>query len=112
MPCDTALREGQTLEARNREVGEALARLQRMLGQGLVRVRIGPRGAALLEGWPELERAGLSDACALRVLTYQNSWELRRAIAAAEARDGQRYDPRASTVGWHSHDQGKTWGRH
>lgn len=112
MPCDTRLREGQKLVDRMAEVKKALEDLQRRLGQGIVSVVIAPNGAVVFKGWAQTERQDLSDACAYRTLAANGSWELRRAVAKAEAMQGRKVNPQALTAGWHSHDGGKTWGTH
>ncbi len=110
MACEARLRNGQTFIERQREVAEALARVKRYLAAGQVQVVIAPNGAVALKGWTD--RADLSDACTVRALTAESSWELRKAIAAAEARSGQRANLQATISGWHSHTNGSTWERH
>ena len=111
MACDTSLRQGQTLTERISEVKEALARLNQALTAGTVRVAIGPTGAVVFQGaWDK--RAGVSDACAFRVLTVENSWALRQAVARAEVTSGRKVNTQAIAAGHHSHDGGRTWGRH
>ena len=111
MPCDTKLQEGQTLAQRMEEVRVALQQLQQKLRQGQAKVVVAPNGAVTFQGWTEQDRRGLSDACAYRTLAAQGSWELRQAVARAEAQ-GRKVNPQAVAAGWHSHDQGQTWGKH
>lgn len=112
MPCDTRLREGQTLVDRMAEVKKALSDLKQKLGQGLVTVVIAPNGAVTFKGWSQADRKDLSDVCAYRTLAAQGSWELRQAVARAEALSGRKVNPKAIASGLHSHDGGKTWGTH
>lgn len=110
MACDVTLRQGQTFVQRAREVKEALDRVKRYLAAGQVKIVIAPNGAVALTGWKD--RADLSDACTVRVLTAESSWELRKAIATAEAMSGRRANLQANAAGHHSHDGGRTWDRH
>lgn len=104
MPCDTR----PTLTQLQRQAqDEALKRLQAALGAGAITLTIGRQGALAITGWAEDQREGLSDVCAFRRLA--NTPELRRALAAAEARAGVRLDRRMITQGVHSHDGGKSW---
>ena len=110
MACETMTSQGQTLTERVEEVKLALARLNQALTAGDVRVAIGPTGAVAFQGaW---NRAGVSDACAFRVLTVENSWALRQAVARAEVTSGRKVNRQAIAAGHHSHDGGRTWGRH
>lgn len=110
MACDTVLKPGQTLALRMAEVKRALDRLKRYLSTGSVKVQIGPNGAITFAGFSD--RDGLSDACIYRSLTAENSWELRQAVARAEAQSGRKVNARAIAAGFHSHDGGKSWDRH
>lgn len=107
MPCDTQVLPGQTLEQRNREIDEALRRLESQLQAGQVVVKIGANGAIAFDSWANRDR--VTDVCAYRALTLKNSFALRRAIATAEARSGRKVNPRAVAAGVHSHDGGKSW---
>jgi hypothetical protein len=110
MVCDTRW-ANKTPEQRQREVREALARLQERLRMGEVKLVIGPSGAVAFSGRTDAERDGVADACAFRKLQAQGSPELRQALARAEA-TGRKVNPQAMASGLHSHDGGKTWGRH
>lgn len=110
MPCDTRLREGQSLANRMSQVKAALDRLKRYLQTGSVKIGIAPNGAVAFQGWKD--RDDLSDVCAYRTLAAENSWELRQAVARAEAMSGKKVNPNAIASGWHSHTEGQTWSRH
>lgn len=110
MACFTMTKPNQTLAQRSKEVGASLARLRGYIAAGKVQVTIAPNGAIALVGWKD--RDDVTDVCAVRTLTAEGSWELRQAITRAEARQGRRVNMQASAAGWHSHDEGKTWGRH
>lgn len=111
MPCDTVLSPQQTAEQRRREVDRALAQLEARLQSGAVQVRIGPNGAVCFADWGE-ERRGVTDVCAYRTLTQRGSWELRQAVARAEAMSGRKVNAQAVAAGMHSHDWGETWSTH
>jgi hypothetical protein len=110
MPCDTTLRDGQTLAERQTQIERALARLEAALQGGRVKVGIAANGAVAFQGWQD--RDDVTDVCAFRTLTASNSWALRQAVARAEATTGRKVNSRAVEAGWHSHDNGKTWGTH
>jgi ABC-type uncharacterized transport system ATPase subunit len=110
MPCDTRLRQGQTLAERNQQIKSALKKLELALQQGRARVVIAPNGAVAFSGWQE--RDDVTDACAYRVLTAESSSALRMAVARAQATSGRQVNPQAIAAGHHSHDGGRTWSRH
>lgn len=110
MPCDYTPQSNEQSESeREDEVNEALERLKRALTLGDVSVKVGPQGGIAFAGWRD--RAGISDLCAYRKLATAGSWELRQAIARAEAVAGRGVDEQAIAAGVHSHDDGKSWGR-
>jgi hypothetical protein len=109
MPCDTRLRQGETLENRVKAIDVALKRLEQYLQTGKVQIGIAPNGAITFKGWNVGERDDVSDVCAYRTLASQNSWALRQAVAKAEAMSGRKVNAHAIAAGHHSHDGGKTW---
>ena len=109
MPCDTVLREGQTLASRVKAIDVALKRLETYLTQGKVTIGIAPNGAITFKGWQVGERDDVTDVCAYRTLSSQSSWALRQAVAKAEALSGRKVNAHAVASGHHSHDGGKTW---
>lgn len=110
MACDTMRKPNQTIAERASEIETALRALKAALLSGKVQVKIAPNGAITFAG--QYDRADLTDACTYRLLTYQNSPELRAAIARAEAMSGRKVNPRAIAAGHHSHDGGRTWDKH
>ena len=110
MACDTMRKPNQTIQERASEIELALRKLKAALLSGRVQVKIAPNGAITFANWGE--RADLTDACTYRLLTYQNSPELRAAIARAEAMSGRKVNPKAIAAGHHSHDGGRTWDKH
>lgn len=107
MPCDTRLRENQTLADRNNQIQAALRRLEQYLQTGTVRLAIASNGAIAFSGWQD--RDDVTDVCAYRTLAASNSWALRQAQAKAEAMAGRKVNAFAVAAGHHSHDGGKTW---
>jgi hypothetical protein len=105
MPCDTKVLTPTAKQGQK----AALARLEGALLAGSVVMGIGPSGSIAFKGWPQGERQGLTDLCALRKLLASNSPGLRRAIARAEAIAGRRLDLATVKAGVHSHDGGVTW---
>lgn len=111
MPCYSNPRPNQTIEQRKQQVLDALRRLEKQLIEGAVKIAIGPSGAVAFVGWED--RDDVTDVCAYRALSTMKSQALSRAIAAAELRSGGvKVNPQAVAAGWHSHDGGKSWGRH
>jgi hypothetical protein len=84
-------------------------RLENALRDRSAKVVIAQNGALAFTGnW---DRDGVGDVCAYRRLVVDGSFALRTAVAAAEAQSGRRLNDGAVAAGFHSHDQGKTWGR-
>lgn len=88
----------------------AIARLEAALTAGTASVVIGSQGGVAFRGWNT--NNGVSDLCAYRKLTAENSPALRKAIMRAEVFAGRKIDPQTVAQGTHSHDGGKSWGRH
>lgn len=112
MVCDLKFYEGQKAEERRREVEESVKRLEMALGAGSVKVLVGPEGSITFVGWNPNDRKGVSDLCAYRKLSAAASWSLRQAVAKAEVQAGRKVNAQAIGSGVHSHDGGKTWGKH
>lgn len=110
MACIGALSKGQSFAQRMAQVDKALSRLEQYIQQGTVRLTIGVNGAITFSGWQD--RDGISDVCAFRSLTATNSWALRQAVLKAEGTQGRKVNPQAIAAGVHSHDGGKSWGKH
>jgi hypothetical protein len=108
MPCDS---KAVTVETKAAQV-DALARLARSLELGDVQLVVGSQGAVAFRRWAEADRAGLADLCAFRRLKAAGSPELRRALARAEALAGVQVNARTVAAGVHSHDGGRSWGKH
>ena len=106
MPCDTVR---NLTDYQREQQAQALAELEGALNNGRVSVAIGS-GSLAFVGWEN--RAGLTDLCAYRRLTADNSPALRAAVMAAEAMTGQSIDAQSISAGMHSHDNGQTWSTH
>ena len=111
MPCDTRLKQGETIAQRGETIKKSLSRLEAALTKGNVKVKVGANGAIAFEGWKPGERDDVSDVCAYRTLTAQNSWALRQAVAKGEALAGRKVSSAAVNAGTHSHDGGLTWNK-
>lgn len=112
MPCDTIRKKNETKEQRVQRVMTALRRLEVGLRSQVVKVVIGPQGAATFTGWTPEDREGVTDVCAFRALTKMRSAALANAIRQAEIAQGRRVDMAQVERGVHSHDGGRTWGTH
>jgi hypothetical protein len=111
MPCDTRLKNGQTISQRKTEVIAAVDRLSKALAAGRVKAIVGPQGAIAFTDWLDSERDGVTDACAYRRLMVSGSTLAKEAIARAERLAGRSIDKQALATGHHSHDGGRTWHR-
>lgn len=111
MPCDTVLRPKQTIQQRADEVRRAVTSLDARLKKRQVQARVGPQGAVTFVGWPEVERDGVTDACAYRRLMATGSALAKVEIARAEQLAGRAVDRRVVATGMHSHDGGDSWHR-
>lgn len=109
MPCDTRIEPGITAAQRKETVKKALSRLEAALTAGRVKIKIGPNGAVAFDGWKPDDRDYVTDVCAYRTLTSNNSWALRQAVAKAEQLQGRKVNAHAVASGTHSHDGGETW---
>ena len=112
MPCDTRLKQGQTIKARAEEVRAVVARVASALAAGRVRAKIGPTGGVAFEGLTDAERDGVTDACMYRRVMATGSAMAKAAIARAEALAGRSVNKQAVAHGHHSHDGGATWYQH
>ena len=109
MPCDTRLKPRQTITQRKEEVLAAVKRLDAALVAGRVRAVVGRQGGIAFAGLTEVERDGITDACAYRRIMSTGSALAKAAIAKAEALAGRSVDRQAIAQGLHSHDNGATW---
>jgi hypothetical protein len=112
MPCDTKLKNGQTLSQRADEVRQVVSNLDRALQARRVKITIGPQGAIAFSGLTDAERAGVTDACAYRRLMATGTALARAEIAKAEQLSGRTINRQVIGQGAHSHDGGKTWHGH
>ena len=92
---------------RQRQIKEAVTRLERALQDGTTRVIVGANGAIAFRGaW---RNDGVMDACAFRMLRASGSAALRAAITRAEVLAGRQVSEQAIAAGTHSHDGGTSW---
>ncbi len=109
MPCDTRLKSRQTISERKAEIQKAITALDAALKKRRVRVKVGPQGAIVFDGWPEAERDGITDACAYRRIMVSGSALAKAEIARAELLAGRSVSRQVIGQGVHSHDNGVTW---
>lgn len=112
MACTSILKQGQTLQQRMTEIDRALKRLEQYLATGVVQLVIGPNGAVAIRGWNPKDRDGMTDVCTVRSLMATNSQPFKMALLRAEAISGKKMNPQMIGQGVHSHDGGRTWGKH
>lgn len=109
MPCDTSLRQGQTLSQRKEEVKSAVAKLEKALVAGRARVVVSKEGAIAFAGWIDEDRDRVTDSCAYRRIMVTGSALAKAAIAKAEMLAGRPVDRKLLAQGVHSHDGGATF---
>lgn len=106
MPCDTRLRQGQSISSRKAEVRKVVDTLSRKLATGSAKAKLSPKGGIAFEGLTESERDGVTDACAYRMVMVHGSALAKMAISKAEFISGRKV---VAHGGEHSHDGGNTW---
>jgi hypothetical protein len=111
MVCDTRLRRGQTITERKAEVRRAVEKLEKDLIAQRAKAKVGPQGAIAFEN-AELQRDGITDNCAYRMLMSSGSALARQAIERAELLAGRKVDRTVVNQGWHTHDNGASWHKH
>jgi hypothetical protein len=109
MPCDTKLKQGQTISERATEVRAAVEQISQGLAAGRIKAVVSPTGGVAFDGISQAERNGITDACAYRRLLVSGSSLAKAAIARAEQLAGRSVNRQAIAQGLHSHDGGKTW---
>ena len=112
MPCDTKLKDNQTISERKIEVRKAVDKLGAGIAAGRIKVKVGPQGAVVFDGAKSEERDGVTDACAYRRLLVSGSSLALAQIARAEQLAGRTIDKQIVGHGVHSHDGGVTWHGH
>jgi hypothetical protein len=111
MPCDTKLKQGQTLQQRVTEVRAAVERISQGLASGRIKAVVSKDGGVAFDGVTAAERDNITDACAYRRVMVSGSALAKAAIARAEQVAGRGVNRQSIANGLHSHDGGKTWHR-
>lgn len=106
MACDTRLKPRQTLSQRKAEVRKVVDLLSARLAARIAKVKVGPQGAIAFEGLSDVERDGVTDACAYRMLMVYGSAQAKLAVQQAEMLSGRKVQ---TNHGLHSHDGGHSW---
>lgn len=113
MSCDIMRRPNQTLTERKDEVKKAITMLDKLIASGKVNVRVGTdgigKGAVVFKGWSDAERAGITDACAFRLLSSSASMMTKLKLQQAQQAAGVSVNRQTLAQGVHSHDGGATW---
>jgi intracellular sulfur oxidation DsrE/DsrF family protein len=113
MPCDSKpFNPNQTLAQRKEQVIQAVANLSEGISSGRIRVKVGPQGAIVFDGWNAAERMGITDACAYRRIATIGNSITRMKIAQAEQMAGRSVNRQVIGQGAHSHDGGVSWHSH
>jgi len=112
MPCDTKLKQGQTISDRKAEVLKTVEAVRKGLVSGSIKPKIGPQGAIAFEGLFAIDRNDVTDACIYRRLMATGSALALAEIAKAERLAGRSVNRQAIATGAHSHDGGNTWHNH
>ena len=76
MPCETIIPPNTTKEKRKEQVKKAVEKLNQELASGKVTVKIGPQGAIMFQNWTGREEDKVTDLCAYRKLSEENSLAL------------------------------------
>lgn len=109
MPCDTWTQPNQTLEQRKEQVKSVIKRVEDLIAQRKVTVKVGATGGIAFVGLTDADRAKVTDACIYRRIMATGSALTKNAIQQAEKLAGRAVDKRAIATGVHSHDGGNTW---
>jgi hypothetical protein len=112
MPCDTRLKQGQTISERKAEVLSTVETVRKGLVAGTITPKVGPQGAITFDGITAAERNDVTDACIYRRLLVTASPLALAAITKAERLAGRGISREAVAQGAHSHDGGRTWHSH
>ena len=112
MACETVLKPRQSISQRRAEVRKAVKALEQALAMKTIRPVVGRQGGITFPNWTAIDRDGVSDACAYRMIQMEGGSLARMAIAAAEQAAGRQVSQSAVNGGLHSHDGGKTWDKH
>lgn len=109
MACGSMRSRGQSVAQRQAEIKAVLKKLEQKLKSGRVSVMIGPQGGVAFVGWTNEDKDSVTDACAYNTLQAEGNWELKQAVARAEAMSGRKVSAAAVAGGFHTHDGGKSW---
>jgi hypothetical protein len=112
MPCDTRLKQNQTITERKDEILRTVQAVQQGLVNGRIKAKIGPQGAIAFDGLLASERNDVTDVCIYRRLMSTGSSLARMQIAKAEQLAGRSVSAQAVSQGAHSHDGGHSWHSH
>lgn len=109
MPCFTQTLPNQTMTQRMDEVRTAAQKIDKLLAERKIGVKVGPQGAVTFTGLTDADRARMTDACIYRRITQSGSAASKMALARAEQLAGRTVSKATVANGVHSHDGGSTW---
>lgn len=112
MPCDSQRLPEQTLTQRKDEVRKSVSNLSDLLARGKVKIKVGPQGAVVFDGWKGDERGRVTDACAYRRILATGGASVMAKIREAERVAGRQVNQQVVGQGTHSHDGGLTFHDH
>jgi hypothetical protein len=109
MPCDTNRLLDQTMSQRVAEVRTAAQKIDRLLAERKIGVKVGPQGAVTFTGIDDRDRARMTDACIYRRIVQSGSAASKMAIVRAEQLAGRTVSKATVANGVYSHDGGASW---
>lgn len=112
MVCDMRLKPRQSQEQRREELRKRMNRVQELLAQRKLQVKVGKQGAITFVGLSDEDRDGMTDACIYRSIMRTGSAAAKQAIMRAEQISGVKVNKSVLHAGVHSHDGGQSWSAH
>lgn len=109
MPCDTLRMMNQSMSERVEEVRTAAQKIDKLLAERKIGVKVGPQGGVVFTGLSDFDRTRMTDACIYRRIIQSGSAAAKMAIARAEQLAGRTVSKVTVANGVHSHDGGASW---
>jgi hypothetical protein len=111
MPCDSMKKPNQTLAQRREEIRKRMKKVDRLVAQKKVKLKVGPQGAVVLIGLSAEDRDGMTDSCIVRRIMATGSAPAKLEIEKARILAGctPAQVQQAVKAGVHSHDGGASW---
>lgn len=109
MPCDTQLLPQQTMSQRMAEIRDYTTKIDTLIAQGRVKIKVGPQGAVVFVDLQTADRGRMTDGCIYRRLIATGSVKTKLAIQRAEQIAGVQINKQIVAQGIHSHNGGASW---